>query len=489
VTTIEPGAAGGSAGRRRGGGLDLHLALGGGGSRQGRSLEAALRDAVRSGRLPVGARLPGTRSLAADLGLSRGTVVHAYAQLVAEGWLVGTQGSGTRVAETLQPPADETGRGQRPERPRPPALDLRPGRPDLSSFPRGLWAAAVRRAFTSVPYDDLGQPDPGGLPGLRAAVADYVARTRGVRADPGAVVITAGFGGGLALLARALHGQGVRAVATENPGLARHRELLHAAGLETRSLPVTPSGADPGALAEAGALTGPVGAALLTPAHQHPRGVVLAPGHRAAFVAWARRNDAYLVEDDYDGEFRYDREAVGALQALAPDRVVYAGTVSKALVPGLRLGWLVLPAALRRPLLRAAEESGTAVGVTEQLAVADLLRRGDYDRQVRRMRLLYRRRRAELAEALPTRLDGVPAGLHALLPVGSVRQERELIARGREAGLLLHGLHSNGYWAAPADGQPAALVLGFATPPAHAWRPALDALTGVLDWSGAATPR
>jgi GntR family transcriptional regulator/MocR family aminotransferase len=463
----------------RGTGIDLHLSVVRAAGATGRSLETALREAVRSGRLAPGTRLPGSRSLATDLGLARGTVVQVYTQLVAEGWLVGVAGSGTSVATVPGrhvPPAAPPAAPVREQRP--PSVDLRPGRPDLSSFPRAAWAASVRRTLTTVAVDALDYGDPEGQAVLRTAIADYVSRARGVHADAGSVVITAGFTHGLALLARALRGLGMRGVATENPGLARHRDLIEAAGLGTVPVAVGADGADPDAV------TAAVDAVLLTPAHQQPRGVVLAPRHRAAFVDWARRRDGYLVEDDYDGEFRYDQQPVGALQALAPDRVVYAGTASKTLAPGVRLGWLVLPAALRGAVLDAMTETGAAVSVVDQLALADLIGNGDYDRHVRRVRLRYRRRRAELAQRLatvtPVALDGVAAGLHALLPVESAEQERRLIDTGARSGVRLQGLHTAGYWHDGGRDQAAALVIGYATPPSHAWRRSLDALTDLI---------
>ncbi|GLY91932.1 PLP-dependent aminotransferase family protein [Actinoallomurus iriomotensis] len=509
------------AGERTRGGLDLHLDLAfdltGGAAGVGRALERELREAVRSGRLAAGVRLPGSRGLAADLGLSRGTVVQVYTQLIAEGWLIGTPGSGTRVAGVppgpgpAEPPAgrrpgprarlgsgDTRGREAPDQRAGPRAgtparpgraldghepvphrgwADLRPGRPDLSSFPRGLWAASVRRAAAAADPDLFDYGELAGVPALRAAVADYVSRTRGVRATARTVVVTAGFSHGLALLARTFERLGVRRAGVEDPCLGRHRGLLGAAGLETVPLAVDADGADPAALDDG------VGAVLLTPAHQHPWGAVLAPGRRTAFVDWARRNDAYLIEDDYDGEFRYDQRPVGALQALAPDRVVYGGTASKALAPGARIGWLVVPEELHDPLLDTIEDTAAMVPVLDQLALADLLGRGDYDRHVRRLRLTYRRRRTELAERLaavtPTPLEGVSAGLHALLPVASVERERALIAAGVRAGVLTQGLHSSGYWHT-AEGRPAALVLGYATPPPHAWRRSLDLLTELI---------
>jgi DNA-binding transcriptional MocR family regulator len=478
---------------RGGSGLDLHLDLTKDAGGIGRALETALREAMRSGRLAAGVPLPGSRSLAADLGLSRGTVVQVYAQLMAEGWLIGTPGSGTRVACL---PAGSLGRGTHGTGPEPagggerarPGLvaggparrweaDLRPGRPDLSSFPRAAWASSVRRAVSMADATLFDYGDPAGVPALRAVVAGYVSRTRGARVTAESVVITGGFSSGLALLARTFHRLGVRRAAVEDPCLRRHRELLGAAGLQIDPLTVDADGADPAGLSDG------AGVVLLTPAHQHPRGVVLAPGRRTVFVEWARRGDGYLIEDDYDGEFRYDRQPVGALQALGPDRVVLGGTAGKALAPCMRLGWLVVPPVLREPLLEVIEDTAAAVPVIDQLALADLITRGDYDRHIRRLRLVYRRRRTELAERLAavtrTPLEGVSAGLHALLPLDSAEREHRLVAAGEDAGLRLHGLHTFGYWHAPDD-RPAALVLGYATPPPHTWRRSLDLLTDLI---------
>ncbi|QRP48506.1 PLP-dependent aminotransferase family protein [Amycolatopsis sp. FDAARGOS 1241] len=452
-------------------GLDLHIDVGG--ELGSRSIAAALREAVTSGRLPAGTRLPGTRSLADDLGIARGTVVEAYAQLVAEGWLVSTTGSGTHVAETRLPAAKAT-----PEPSGRRLLDLRPGRPDLSLFPHRLWAASVKRTLTAAEGSTLDYGDPAGLRVLREAVATYVSRTRGVRAEAEAVVITSGFTHGLALLARALRETGVRTIATEDPGMPHHRRMIEGAGLATAPLPVDPHGADPGAI-PAGAR-----AVLLTPSHQHPRGVVLSPSRRAAFLAWADSCDGLLVEDDYDGEFRYDKQPVGALQASAPERVVFAGSTSKALAPGLRIGWLVLPQRLRIPVLDALLLTGATVAAPGQLALADLFERGDYDRHVRRARHTYQKRRADLAARLATLtdvpLDGVPAGLHALLPLATPVEEKRLTDTGLSAGLRVQGLHAAGYWHS-ARRSKAGLIIGFASPPQHSWHPALDALTRLLD--------
>jgi GntR family transcriptional regulator / MocR family aminotransferase len=462
--------------------LDLHLGFDRSAGAPGRSLENALRDGIRAGRIRAGSRLPGSRTLASDLGLARGTVVQAYAQLVAEGWLLSAAGSGTRVANVSLNEPQQRPRS-RPAASGAPVTEWRPGIPDLSSFPRTAWSGSLRRALATASNDALDYTGPTGLPVLRIAIADYVSRTRGVLCDPDGIFVVAGFTQALALLARTLRRRGAQVIATENPGLAHHRRVLRAAGLDTVPLTVGSDGADPGDA------TGQ--AALLTPGHQHPSGVVLTPQHRYRFIAWARQNDAYLIEDDYDGEFRYDQRPVGAMQALAPDRIIYAGSTSKSLAPGIRLGWLVVPETLRRDLTDVVLEGGASVSAMNQLALSDLLTHGEYDRHVRRMRLVYRRRRLELADRLAhvssTGLTGIAAGMHALLPLPSADDERQLVHVGRRRGLHLVGLHSDGYWHDPDDQrQPAALILGYAAPPAHRWKAALADLTDHL--AGATGP-
>ncbi|MFC7625079.1 PLP-dependent aminotransferase family protein [Microlunatus sp. GCM10028923] len=445
--------------------LDLLLDVRGGPG-VGRALRDALRGAVREGRLAPGTLLPGTRSLAAELGVSRGTVVEAFEQLIAEGWLVGQPGSGTRVAQATATADVEPGR-------EPSMIDLRPGRPDLGSFPRTVWAAGVRRVLSAVEATALDVPDPAGLAELRRALAGYLARTRGVRTEPELIMITAGFTHGLAILARTFARLGIGLIATENPCLARHRRLLAAGGLRLAALTVDDHGADPAGL------VGGTGAALLTPSHQHPYGVALAPDRRAAFVDWARSARTYLIEDDYDGEFRYDRAPSAALQAAEPERVIYAGTASKALAPALRIGWLVLPPALAEAARETAEDLGAAVPAIDQLTLADLIERGDYDRRVRRARRTYQRRRAELAGAVDAPLRGLDAGLHALLPLPDLATERATVDRAAEAGMLLYGLNAPAHWLAP-DRPAAGVLIGYATPPDHAWRRALERLGPVL---------
>jgi GntR family transcriptional regulator / MocR family aminotransferase len=463
-------------------GSDLRLDLDGAGLRAG--LADALRTAVRTGRLAAGTRLPSSRSLAADLGVARNTVADSYAELVAEGWLTAQQGSGTRVATRSEPRrAEPPIRRLGPSRP---THRLLPGSPNLAEFPRAQWLAASRRALTAAPDDAFGYGDPLGRVELRTTIAEYLARSRGVYAEPGRVVICSGFHHGLILMAQVLRHQRVRSVAVESYGFDVHRDSLVGAGLRTVPL----------ALDERGArtedLTGMrgVGAVLLTPARQYPTGVELRPERRAAVVDWARVTGGLILEDDYDGEFRYDRQTVGALQGLDPERVVYFGSTSKSLAPGLRLAWMVLPAHLV-PEIAEAKGSVDWSSALEQLTLAELISSGAYDRHVRSMRLHYQRRRDQLVETLAERVPGVrvtgmAAGLQAVieLPHGT---ERAIVAAAADQGLAVSGLAEYRYDVPGSGHLPTdvdALVVGYAAPSDTAWVGALDALCGVLSrWS------
>jgi GntR family transcriptional regulator/MocR family aminotransferase len=454
-------------------GVDLHLELAGYRVRTG--LEAALREAVQAGRLGPGTRLPSSRALAADLGIARNTVADAYAQLIAEGWLTARQGSGTRVADAaaLAPgPAADAGSAAGP---RPGQYDLRPGSPDLSAFPRARWLAAARKALSAAPSRVLGYGDPRGLPELRAVLAGYLARARGVRASPDRIVVCTGFTQGLALLSQALPGVGVTRVAVEEYGQPGPVATLAASGLVPVMLRVDDGGAvlDPAPGAEA---------MLLTPAHQFPLGSVLSPPRRADAARWAAATGGLIIEDDYDGEFRYDRQPVGALQALAPEHAVYAGTVSKTLAPGLRLGWLVLPARLVDAVTDAKARADGQTSSLEQLALAEFIASGAYDRHVRRARLSYRRRRDRLIAALArnapgVRLTGIAAGLHAVVELPAGTPEDQVVARAAARGLAVEGL---GGYALGGHSRGPALVIGYATPPDHDYTTALARLTTAI---------
>ncbi|WP_330330085.1 PLP-dependent aminotransferase family protein [Streptomyces sp. NBC_00536] len=466
-------------------GSDLHLDLSPHGSRR-TALAQALREAVRGGRLVAGTRLPPYRSLAADLGVARGTVADAYAELVAEGWFTARQGSGTRVAEGMPVRPVRPAAGPAPV-PRAHRYDLTQGKPDPASFPRGAWSASARRALAAAPADAFGPGDPRGRPELRRALAEYLARARGVRTDAEHIVVCAGFANGLRLLA----GLRPRDWAVEAYGLPFHHGILAAAGVRPYAVPIDGDGARTDAL-PARART-----VLLTPAHQFPTGGPLLPARRTAAVEWARSTGGVILEDDYDGEFRYDRKPVGALQGLAPDRVVYAGSLSKSLSPALRLGWLVLPEALAGRVVAAKGQRESWTSAVDQLTFADFLDSGAYDRHVRRMRHRYRARRDHLVAALArrapqVRVTGIAAGLHAVLdvPPGT---ESSALAAARGAGLLLDGLSEYRHPSAgdrdeisrqaPREG----LVVGYAGLGDRGFAEAVEVLAGSLGALGTAS--
>ena len=302
------------------------------------SVEQALRRAIRSGQLHEGTRLPSTRTLAHDLGLARATVVAAYDQLVAEGYLIASHGSGTSVGSAHQSKQAPRRRSGGPGSLR---LDFVPGEPDQSSFPRRAWLSAVSEALKVGPDELFGYGDRRGRHELRSSLTEYLSRTRAVAIEPERVSIFSGFTNALFFLAETFRRSGIDRIGMEDPGLPLHAHLLSDAGLQVVPIPVDDDGISVEHL-EAKQLK----AVLVTPAHEYPLGMAMSPHRRALLLTWARRNSAWIVEDDYDGEFRYDRQPIGALQGLGSDRVIYAGTLSKSLAPGLRIGWLVLPTGL-----------------------------------------------------------------------------------------------------------------------------------------------
>ncbi|MGW0969841.1 MocR-like pyridoxine biosynthesis transcription factor PdxR [Streptomyces sp. NPDC002516] len=419
-------------------------------------LERQLRDAIRTGRLGAGERLPSSRALAGELGLSRGLVQDCYAQLQSEGYLVTRVGSATRVAAGAHVPPAPASRDRAAPRL---IADFRHGVPDLGSFPLADWLWATREAARAMPTADLDYGDPRGSSALREVVAGYLRRVRAAAADPERTVVCSGYAQGLGLTLRCLALAGVRVVAYEDPGgPATASAAAAAAGLRAVPVPVDEDGVDAGALDATGAR-----AVIVTPAHQWPTGVVLAPGRRIALIEWAMRRDAYVIEDDYDAEFRYDREPVGALQGLAADRVVSIGTVSKSLAPALRIGWLLCPPALTVPLTEAKRLADRGSPALDQLALAKLIESGRHDRHLRRMRTLYAARRAALVEALTehapeVRLTGLAAGFHAVLHLPPVADERSLVLAARERAVGLYGM---GPCRSDGSTTPPRLVLGF----------------------------
>ena len=417
-------------------------------------LEHSLRADIRSGRLPGDTRMPSTRGLAAELGVSRGVVTEAYSQLAAEGYLNTRQGAPVRVSTAV-----------RASIARAPARSLlgsfayhfHPGLPDLAGFPRDRWLRSLRTALRASPHEALGYGDPRGVPELREALSDYLGRVRGTAADPEHMLICTGFTQGFSLACRTLTGHGVRSVALEDPGWHTHKLIVEQAGMEIVPIPVDAQGLAVEQLAQSNA-----DVVVVTPAHQFPSGAVLSPERRAALVEWAESGDRLIVEDDFDGEFRYDRGAVGALQGLAPERVLYCGSASKRLAPGMRLGWLLMPSwlAWQMTAAKAVEDSGSEV--IGQLALCDFIARGELDRHVRRMRRRYETRREALLQALgrwlPTAsVAGDEAGLYELVELPGDVSEAALLASAAERGVGAEGLSLHRF----TPGGPPGLVLGY----------------------------
>ncbi len=449
-----------------------------GGATLGAQIEDQLRHAVRDGVLRPGARIASTRDLARQLGISRRVVVDAYAQLAAEGYLTLRQGARPLVAggEPAAPaprptapcttdgawravapaPAGATLPHVGPAGP-PPRYDLRPSVPDVSTFPRAAWLKCLREALAEMTDADLRYGDPRGVEALREALTDYLGRVRGVAADPGQVVVTSGYTQGLGLVCHALRTTGATSIVIEDPCNPEQAMIARRAGLEPIPVGVDDEGLRTGDLPVAGAV-------VLTPAHQHPTGAVLSGERRTRLLEWLERHGAIAIEDDYDAEYRYDRAAVGALQGLAPQSIVYAGSTSKTLAPALRLGWLVTPPILT-PLV-AAEKHLADQGSPglEQHAFARFLARGELDRHLRRMRARYRARRdaliGALAEALPeATVGGVAAGLHVTLVLPPDTDEPRLRAEASERRIAFNTTRDY-----REDGPPA-LMLGYANLP------------------------
>lgn len=421
----------------------------------GRQIEDGIREAIREGRLrPLGV-LPSTRDLAAQLGVSRPLVVNAYEQLAAEGFIVLKQGARAQIS--AQP-----ARGRLPAaeslRPTVPRFDFRPAVPDLASFPRRAWLAALRYALAHMTHEDFGYAQPHGTAVLREAIVEHLGRVRGVQAHSSQIVVTSGFAQARALVCRALAATGATRIAVETPGYS-DLTFVRRAGLKVIPIEVDHDGLKVDELERRA-----VNAVMITPAHQFPTGAVLSGERRAALLSWLRSRNGVAVEDDYDSEFRYDRDPVGALQGLDPERVIYAGTASKTLAPALRLGWLVVPsqllAAVRAELMFADE----GVPRIDQHALARLIATGDFDRHLRRMRLIYRERRNALIAALERRLPqatvlGISAGLHASVRLPDTYEEVSIKEAARLRGIAI-GIESEHM--AKRLKRPPTLLLGYA---------------------------
>jgi GntR family transcriptional regulator/MocR family aminotransferase len=439
-------------------------------------LEERLREAIRSGRLSAGERLPSSRELAGALGLSRGLVQECFGQLQAEGYLSTRVGSATRVAAGASTPSFAP-----VPLATPPALvaDFKHGIPDLASFPRGDWLWAIREACTAAPKGAFDYGDPRGNLVLRQVLSSYLRRVRGSAADPELTVVCTGYAQGLSLALRALADAGVRRVAFEDPGpKTSTRAAAALAGIEAVAVPVDEFGIDVEALAATGAT-----AVILTPAHQWPTGVVLAAERRLMLVSWATERGAVIIEDDYDAEFRYDRQPVGALQGLAADRVIAIGTVSKSLAPSVRLGWILCPPLLSDGIAKLKQLGDRGSPGLDQLALAALIESGRYDRHLRRMRAVYAKKRDTLVDVLneqapSAELTGLAAGFHAVLHLPRGATEADVVTAARARSVGLYGMDA--FRSARSSDSPQ-LVLGYGNVSERAIRSGVAMIADLLE--------
>jgi GntR family transcriptional regulator/MocR family aminotransferase len=433
-----------------------------------RQLEARLRAAIQDGSLPDGTRLPSSRSLAEQLAVSRGVVVDAYEQLIAQGFL---------IARPRQVPVVRAGEARGPAPPRPAAryrFVLSPNAPDLSLFPRRLWLQATAEAMRDLPDTELDYPaDSRGAVNLRTGLVGYLSRVRRVRVDLDNLILTLGFLHGLDLLFRGLALRGVKRVAVENPSIPEQIAIARAHGIQVQPIVVDQAG-----LVAADLLNSDAEAVIVTPAHQFPLGTVLSPQRRRALAAWARQRDALIIENDYAAEFRYDGPPIGAVQGLAPDHTVYMGTTSKTLAPAVRLGWIAAPTQVTSALADAQlEGSGGFTGLTGHV-FARLLLSGRYERHVQRCRRDYRRRRDALVEAISAELPqlrvlGIAGGLHFTLQLPPGCDADRAAETARSEGIDLRPLS---YYAHTPIEQEPALVLGYGRLPL----PSVPGVVGAL---------
>ncbi|MFG2498338.1 PLP-dependent aminotransferase family protein [Streptomyces sp. NPDC048441] len=438
-----------------------------------------LRLAIADGRLPVGSRLPATRVLAGELRVSRGVITEAYQRLSEDGHVAGHGRNGTVVVAAPvtalpdtpadpPPPPPSTLFTAPPDtdvfdslRAAPARIDLSPGVPDLAAFPRAAWLRAERTVLKELSASALGYGDPRGAPALRVAVADWLARTRGIRADPGDIVIVAGTAQTITLLGQILRGDGIRTMAVEDPGSLGARHHLHNAGLDTPPVPVDADGIRVDELRATGAP-----AVLLTPAHQFPTGVVLGGERRRELMRWATERDGLIVEDDYDAEHRYDRAPVPALRSLLAEHVCYAGSVSKLLAPALRIGWVLAPPKYRDALVAAKRYADLGNATLPQLVLAQLMESGALERQLRLLRGRHRRHRDAMITAIKAHLPhavvhGAAAGLHLTITFDAGFHDTDLAAAALARGVKVQPLS----WHRRRAHRPG-LVLGYAAPTA-----------------------
>jgi GntR family transcriptional regulator/MocR family aminotransferase len=445
------------------------------GARMGRQLEQQLRDAIRSGALLEGAELPSTRALAEDLGVSRGVVVRAYAQLAGEGYISLRQGANPRVRGFTAFEAPRVVAHDQPGKARV-RYDLRAHLPEVSAFPRQAWLRSTRDSLSRASKHDLSYLEPSGLTSLRLELASYLGRARGVVPDPERIVITAGATHALSLIGSVLSHRGSTRMAFENPSHLILHAVATAAGQTPVGVPVDADGLVVSRIGEAGAV-------VVSPAHQFPTGVALSADRRAELLGWSRDTGCLVIEDDYDAEFRYDRAPIGSLQGLSPEHVAYIGSTGKTLAPAIRLGWAVLPPSLVEPVAEKLARSLLHISGIDQLAFTDFLRRGEFDRHLRRMRTIYRRRRDVVVDALAThlpelRIAGIAAGLHVVVELPSAEAEAAASARAHAAGVLVQTLSQH---ALPGYNGPTGLLIGYGSLPEPTLRAAVERLASAIN--------
>jgi GntR family transcriptional regulator/MocR family aminotransferase len=440
----------------------------------GAQIEDQLRCAIRDGVLHDGSQVPSTRDLARQLGVSRRVIVDAYGQLAAEGYLALRQGARPRVSANAAPARLPDKAEVAPARRI--RYDFRPAAPDLSAFPRASWLRSLRVALATMTDAELGYGDPRGAEPLRRALSEYLGRVRGVVADASGIVVTHGYSQALSLVCDALRAGGASRIAMEDPSNVDDQWIVERAGLELVLVAIDEHGIRVDELERAAP-----DAVILTPAHQQPSGVVLSSERRTALLAWLRQQKALAIEDDYDAEFRYDRAAVGAVQGLAPEHVVYAGSASKTLAPALRLGWLVLPRHLLDGVLRQKVIADRGASRIEEYAFADFVARGELDRHLRRMRTAYRRQRDALVRAIRQELPealitGIAAGLHVIVQLPGAYDEQAIRDEAARRGLRFATMSD--YRAAPSG--PTTLMLGYGHVPEPAMIPGLREVAEAL---------
>ncbi|MBU3994181.1 MAG: PLP-dependent aminotransferase family protein [Actinobacteria bacterium] len=432
-----------------------------------------LRSAIADGTLKLGAQLPATRVLAAELSMARGTVADAYQRLTEEGLLRTNQGGGTVVAAApaipdapVTPP--DTERGTR-------LFDISSGMPDLSAFPRAAWLRAERQVLATATSDELGYADPQGAPRLRAALAGWLARSRGVAVAPERVIVTAGVTGALSLLAQVLRDRGITSCAVEDPGAEGNRRILDYWLDKLTPIPVDEHGLDVTTLAASGER-----AVLVTPAHQFPTGVVLSPQRRRDLHTWADERDGLVIEDDYDSEYRYDRAPVRALHAAAPERVVHVSSLSKVLAPALRMGWMIAPQQLHEELVRKRWATDLGSPALPQLALAELIESGALERHLRSLRLRHRERRDAAVRAITEHLpgcaiEGIAAGLHLVVRIPEGADDAKVAEHARDAGIAVQPLSRHRF-----EPGPPGLVIGYGPHPSPRLEQAIATLGTLL---------